>query len=149
MPEDVVHTWGALLKVHAALVPRFDRELQETHGLPLTWYDVRLELNAAPDRRLTMGELLVEGSTGVIRLDGYARLYHRPFGSNEEELVPYEWANVGFAGNSVLRLQRHVVDHLQGRGPVVNRARDYLVNLRIEEAIYRSSARGACEIVRS
>ena len=49
MPEDLADTWGALLKVHAALVPRFDRELQETHGLPLTWYDVLLELNTAPD----------------------------------------------------------------------------------------------------
>ena len=57
MPEDLAETWGALLKVHAALVPRFDRELQETHGLPLTWYDVLLELNAAPGRRLTMGQL--------------------------------------------------------------------------------------------
>ena len=57
MAEDLTDTWGALLKVHAALVPRFDRELQETHGLPLTWYDVLLELNAAPERRLTMGQL--------------------------------------------------------------------------------------------
>ena len=57
MPEDLAESWGALLKVHAALVPRFDRELQETHGLPLTWYDVLLELNAAPERRLTMGQL--------------------------------------------------------------------------------------------
>ena len=52
MPGDISETWGALLKVHAALVPRLDRELQEAHGLPLTWYDVLLELNAAPDRRL-------------------------------------------------------------------------------------------------
>ncbi len=57
MSDDLALTWGALLKVHAALVPRFDRELQEAHGLPLTWYDVLLELNAAPQRRLTMGEL--------------------------------------------------------------------------------------------
>ena len=57
MPTDPSETWGALLKVHAALVPRLDRELQESHGLPLTWYDVLLELNAAPDRRLTMGQL--------------------------------------------------------------------------------------------
>src|SRR3954471_23240081 len=57
MPEDIADTWGALLKVHAALVPRLDGELQETHGLPLTWYDVLLELNAAPERRLTMGQL--------------------------------------------------------------------------------------------
>ena len=57
MPTNLADTWGALLKVHAALVPRFDRELQETHGLPLTWYDVLLELNTAPGRRLTMGQL--------------------------------------------------------------------------------------------
>jgi DNA-binding MarR family transcriptional regulator len=54
---DLTETWGALLKVHAALVPRLDRELQDSHGLPLTWYDVLLELNSAPGRRLTMGEL--------------------------------------------------------------------------------------------
>lgn len=57
MSDDLSDTWGALLKVHAALVPRLDRELQEAHGLPLTWYDVLLELNAAPQRRLTMGQL--------------------------------------------------------------------------------------------
>ena len=34
-----------------------DRELQVTHNLPLTWYDVLLELSAAPEGRLTMGEL--------------------------------------------------------------------------------------------
>jgi DNA-binding MarR family transcriptional regulator len=57
MSSDLSATWGALLKVHAALVPRLDRELQATHGLPLTWYDVLLELNSAPGRRLTMGQL--------------------------------------------------------------------------------------------
>ena len=57
MPDDLADTWGALLKVHAALVPRFDRELQDAHGLPLTWYDVLLELSSAPERRLTMGQL--------------------------------------------------------------------------------------------
>ena len=57
VPVDLSATWGALLKVHATLVPRLDRELQAAHGLPLTWYDVLLELNSAPDRRLTMGQL--------------------------------------------------------------------------------------------
>src|SRR5919112_2875152 len=57
MTEDVAATRGSLLKVHAALVPRIDRELQEKHGLPLTWYDVLLELSVAPERRLTMGQL--------------------------------------------------------------------------------------------
>lgn len=105
----------------------------------------RLVDHPADNRRLTMGELLVEGSAGVIRLDGYARIFFRAFGSNEEEQIPYRWENVGFAGDSVLGFQRHVVDYLKGRGPVVNRARDYLVNLRIEEAVYRSSSRGCSE----
>ncbi|GIM91018.1 MarR family winged helix-turn-helix transcriptional regulator [Paractinoplanes toevensis] len=49
--------WAALLRVHAALVPLIDRELQTTCRLPLTWYDVLLEVNSAPGRRLSMGEL--------------------------------------------------------------------------------------------
>ena len=57
MSDTDVAAWAALLRVHAALVPRMDRALQAACGLPLTWYDVLLELNAAPDRRLTMGQL--------------------------------------------------------------------------------------------
>jgi DNA-binding MarR family transcriptional regulator len=49
--------WAALLQVHAALVPRLDRALQRAVGLPLSWYDVLLELAAAPGRRLTMSVL--------------------------------------------------------------------------------------------
>lgn len=63
--------WGALLHVHAALVPRLDRELQTAVGLPLTWYDVLLELYNAPDRRLRMsdlGERVVLSRTRVSRL---------------------------------------------------------------------------------
>ncbi|MBM2614591.1 MarR family transcriptional regulator [Actinoplanes sp. LDG1-06] len=57
MSDTDTAAWAALLRVHAALVPRIDRELQRRCGLPLTWYDVLLELNSAPGRRLSMGEL--------------------------------------------------------------------------------------------
>jgi DNA-binding MarR family transcriptional regulator len=63
--------WAALLRVHAQVVPRLDRELRERGGMPLTWYDVLLELNSAPDRRLTMGELgnaVVVSRTRVTRV---------------------------------------------------------------------------------
>ena len=63
--------WGGLLHVHADLVPLLDRELQRSVGLPLAWYDVLLELHAAPDRRLRMGELgekVVLSRTRVSRL---------------------------------------------------------------------------------
>jgi DNA-binding MarR family transcriptional regulator len=57
MSDTDTAAWAALLRVHAAVVPALDRDLQAATGLPLTWYDVLLELNAAPDRRLSMGQL--------------------------------------------------------------------------------------------
>ena len=107
----------------------------------------RLVDHAAENRRLTMGEMLVEGSEGVIRLDGDGRLYRRAHGSNREEEILYSWRNAGFGGDSVLRLQQHVVDHRLGRGPLMNEVRDYLANLRIEEAVYASAADGAVKPV--
>ncbi|MBC7763775.1 MAG: MarR family transcriptional regulator [Candidatus Saccharibacteria bacterium] len=49
--------WAALLQVHAALVPALDKEVQGQTGLPLTWYDVLLELAAEPAGRLRMTDL--------------------------------------------------------------------------------------------
>lgn len=49
--------WGALLQVNAALVPELDREVRSRTGLPLSWYDVLLELNAERDGRLRMTDL--------------------------------------------------------------------------------------------
>lgn len=49
--------WGSLLRVHAALVPRFDESVRTAAELPLAWYDVLLELAHAPDNRLRVGEL--------------------------------------------------------------------------------------------
>jgi DNA-binding MarR family transcriptional regulator len=49
--------WSSLLRVHAALVPELERELVAAHRMPLSWYDVLLELNAAEQRRLRMSEL--------------------------------------------------------------------------------------------
>lgn len=52
-----VRAWAALLRVHAAVVPELDRDLQAATGLPLAWYDVLLELSLAPEHRLLMSEL--------------------------------------------------------------------------------------------
>jgi len=53
---DRVGAWAALLRTHAAVVPKLERQLAAV-GMPLSWYDVLLVLNAAPDRRLRMTEL--------------------------------------------------------------------------------------------
>lgn len=71
MSDTRAAAWAALLRVHAALVPQLDRELQAACGLPLTWYDVLLELNSAPGRRLSMGEL---GAVAVVSRSRVSRV---------------------------------------------------------------------------
>ncbi len=53
---DRVAPWAVLLRVHAAVLPKLEQALA-AQQMPLAWYDVLLELNAAPDRRLRMSEL--------------------------------------------------------------------------------------------
>lgn len=63
--------WGSLLRVHAALVPAIDAVLRAECGLPLSWYDVLLELSAASGGRLRMSDLgdrVVLSRTRVSRL---------------------------------------------------------------------------------
>ena len=68
---DRISAWAALLRAHAALVPALERELAAAHQLPLSWYDVLLELNSAPQGRLWMSEL---GSTVVLSRERVSRV---------------------------------------------------------------------------
>lgn len=70
-PSERLSAWSALLRVHAALVPVLERELAAAHQLPLSWYDVLLELNSAPQRRLRMSEL---GSRVVLSRERVSRV---------------------------------------------------------------------------
>ena len=98
----------------------------------------RLNDHLADDCRLTFGEMILEGSAGVLRLDGFGRLWWRPHGGAESELA-YEWQNRNFSGDCVYRFQRHVIDHLTKGTPIENQGREYLKNYHVEEAIYRSA----------
>jgi DNA-binding MarR family transcriptional regulator len=49
--------WRGFLRVHSALVKALDAELLAEHQLPLTSYEVLINLQAAPDRRRRMAEL--------------------------------------------------------------------------------------------
>lgn len=46
-PETKLDAWKAFLKVHARVVDALERELRAERGLPLTWYDVLVQLEAA------------------------------------------------------------------------------------------------------
>lgn len=63
--------WADFLHVHAALTDVLGRELADAAGLPLAWYDVLTQLDAAPDGRLRMQELavaIVLSKSGLTRL---------------------------------------------------------------------------------
>ena len=63
--------WRALITAHAAAIERIERELSEAGLPPLGWYDVLLELSAAPECRLRMHELaraVVLSRSGLTRL---------------------------------------------------------------------------------
>ena len=98
----------------------------------------RLNDHESDNPRRTMGEMWLEGTAGVLRLDGSARIWWKPHGELERE-HPYAWTDRAFAGDAVYALQRHVVAHLRDGGSLENTARDYLRNLDIEEAVYRSA----------
>lgn len=66
-----VDVWAALLRTSAAVVPRIEAELLVARGLPLPWYDVLLELEHAPDRRLRMQDL---GARAVLSRSRVSRI---------------------------------------------------------------------------
>lgn len=76
--------WRAFLTAHARITDVLARELRDGTGLPLTWYDVLVQLSEASDRRLRMQELadrILLSKSGLTRLidrmeqEGYVTRY--------------------------------------------------------------------------
>lgn len=102
-------------------------------------YDAnRLNDHVSDNPRRTMGEMWLEGSNGVLRLDGSGRLWWKPHGGDEAE-HSYAWEDRSFGGDCVYATQAHIVAHLLDGAPLETGAEDYLRNVEIEEAIYRSA----------
>lgn len=116
--------------------------LDMQNGVRCVFDGNRLADHPARNRRLTMGELLVEGEGGALALDGDARLRFRAHGENDWSEIAYPWDDVDFGGDCVHRLQRHVIEHRLRGTPLQNTGQDYLSNIRVEEAIYASHSDG-------
>ena len=66
-----LRAWGGFLRAHARLIRELDAELEAAHGLPLTCFDVLIQLARAPDRRMRMGDLadaVLLSRSGLTRL---------------------------------------------------------------------------------
>jgi len=71
LDDDRIAPWRALLLAQSRVLRAIEADLARKRLLPLSWYDVLLELNAAPGRRLRMQELagrVVLSRTRVSRL---------------------------------------------------------------------------------
>jgi DNA-binding MarR family transcriptional regulator len=66
--------WKGMLEAHSALVSSLDQELRSEHGLPLTSYEVLMNLVDADQERLRMGEL---ADRLLLSLSGLTRLIDR------------------------------------------------------------------------
>jgi DNA-binding MarR family transcriptional regulator len=63
--------WRAFLAAHRRVVDVLASDLEEAHGLPLTWYDVLVNLEQAREGRLRMSDLaerVMLSASGLTRL---------------------------------------------------------------------------------
>ncbi|MBT6137519.1 MAG: Gfo/Idh/MocA family oxidoreductase [Rhodospirillaceae bacterium] len=95
----------------------------------------------AENKRLTMGEMWLEGEAGVLMLNGDGGLTWRPHGG-EDAPHDYTWSNAGFGGDCVFATQEYILSALRSGEEPINSGRAYMRNVDIVEAIYRSSQEG-------
>lgn len=69
--DESVAAWRSLLLAHARAVRAIEADLGERGTIPLSWYDVLLELEWAPHRRLRMQDL---GSRAVLSRTRVSRI---------------------------------------------------------------------------
>ena len=71
LTTDELAAWRGFLQTHARLTRRLDEELRAAHDLPLTSYDVLVQLEGAPGREMRMSELadaVLLSRSGLTRL---------------------------------------------------------------------------------
>jgi DNA-binding MarR family transcriptional regulator len=122
-----VATWAMFVRTHAAVVSRLERGMADQRRLPLSWYDVLLEVNSAPGRRLRMQEL---GNRVVLSRSRVSRIVEElsQAGLTRREPDPDDgrgsYAVITAAGRSMLRsaapvylrgITEHFTDHLDDR----------------------------------
>src|SRR4051794_20532722 len=74
LTEAELGVWRGFLRVHAALAKELDAELDRAHGIPLTSYEVLINLQSSPDRRLRMAAL---ADRALLSRSGMTRLVDR------------------------------------------------------------------------
>lgn len=104
--DEGILTWSAFLRAHAAVVRRIEAEVEAKARLPLGWYDVLLEINSAPGRRMRMQEL---GEAAVLSRSRVSRIVDELVAGGLVERRPNDndrrssYATITDEGRKVLR----------------------------------------------
>src|SRR5690242_8461444 len=135
--DAVVDAWRGLLVAHSRLVPEVEADLRAAGQVPLSWYDVILELNAAPDRRLRMSEL---GQRAVLSRTRVSRVVDELAAAGLAERLPDEadgrssFASLTPRGRDALRrawpVYRDAIRRRLGAHLTVQQCRDLAALLR-------------------
>lgn len=123
VPEDTddLAAWRALLLAHAGAVRAIEMEVRRG-GIPLTWYDVLLELNAVEGGRLRMQELsdrVVLSRTRVSRLVDEMVIAGLVTKRSDDQDRRSNWVSITAEGRRALR--RTAPIYLRGIGEHFNR----------------------------
>lgn len=118
--------------------------LDHVGGTQSTFDGNRLLDHVTDNPRRTMGEMVIEGESGTVTLDGHGIVRYRPFGAGTFIEVPRTLRvdEVSFGGGCVAALIDHVVEAAAGLRPFENPAEDYLPVIRAVDAAYASAASG-------
>jgi DNA-binding MarR family transcriptional regulator len=119
IPPERRRAWQVFFEAHAAVVGRLEAELVNEHGLTLRWYDVLVQLAAAPDRRLLMHELsdaVVISKGGLTKLVdrmAAAGLVEREASPHNRRITPVRLTRAGMDTYRRARLTHHrgVAEH--------------------------------------
>ncbi len=111
------------------------------NGVQVVWDANRYNESLAENSRYTFGELLIEGNNGSIRLYNNGTITIQTLGS-PERIHAYHHPKSNFAGDCVYTIQQHFVDCLVNKKPFETSGSDYLNNIKIQETVYESAAKG-------
>ena len=115
MDDERIQLMGLIVRTHRRLTDALGRELEQSVGIPLVFFDVLIHVGAAPDGRLTMSRLSTEVA---LTTGGVTRLVDRmaEAGLVARQNCPNDRRSVHVVltpeGHSVL--ERAVAAHIEG-----------------------------------
>ncbi|HSZ37546.1 MAG TPA: MarR family transcriptional regulator [Acidimicrobiales bacterium] len=113
--DERLHLMGLIVRSHRLLTDRLGRELEQDVGIPLVFFDVLINVGAAPDGRVTMSRL---SNDIALTTGGVTRLVDRMVeaGLVERQACPNDRRSIHVIltveGRSVL--DRAIAAHIEG-----------------------------------